>query len=129
VRTAVPPRQQIGDRLAAHQFAGAAALDHDERWPGWPQTELHVHPNTIEYRIHNAQDNLRVTTNDGRINEALALVLCSRHGAAVLTNDGTQFQGGCSPVHRRVIRIGVKSIDARTRRSHHRDGIASEEWS
>ena len=51
--------------------------------------ELHVHPNTIEYRIHNAQDKLLVTTNDGRIDVALALVLCSRLGAAVLTNDGT----------------------------------------
>jgi sugar diacid utilization regulator len=60
-----------------------------DRTTQWPQTELHVHPNTIEYRIHNAQDNLRVTTNDGRIKVALALVLCSRLGAAVLTNDGT----------------------------------------
>jgi DNA-binding PucR family transcriptional regulator len=77
--------------------------------------KVHVHPNTITYRIHNAQDRLRVTTNDGRIDVALALVLCSRLGAAVLTNDGTQFQGGCSPVHRRAIRIGVKSIDTRTR--------------
>jgi regulation of enolase protein 1 (concanavalin A-like superfamily) len=59
-----------------------------DRTTQWPQTKLHVHPNTIEYRIHNAQDNLRVTTNDGRIDVALALVLCSRLGAAVLTNDG-----------------------------------------
>lgn len=52
--------------------------------------KLRVHPNTIKYRIHNAQeDRLRVTTNDGRIDVALALVLCSRLGAAVLTNDGT----------------------------------------
>ena len=51
--------------------------------------KLHVHPNTIKYRIHNAQDRLRVTTNDGRIDVALALVLCSRLGAAVLTNNGT----------------------------------------
>jgi DNA-binding PucR family transcriptional regulator len=50
---------------------------------------VHVHPNTITYRIHNAQDRLRVTTNDGRIDVALALVLCSRLGAAVLTNNGT----------------------------------------
>jgi len=28
-------------------------------------------------------------TNDGRIDVALALVLCSRLGVAVLTNDGT----------------------------------------
>jgi DNA-binding PucR family transcriptional regulator len=51
--------------------------------------KLHVHPHTIKYRIHNAQDRLRVTTNDGRIDVALALVLCSRLGAAVLTNNGT----------------------------------------
>jgi DNA-binding PucR family transcriptional regulator len=51
--------------------------------------KLHVHPNTIKYRIHNAQDRLRVMTNDGRIDVALALVLCSRLGAAALTNDGT----------------------------------------
>jgi DNA-binding PucR family transcriptional regulator len=51
--------------------------------------KLHVHPNTITYRIHNAQDRLRITTNDGRIDVALALVLCSRLGAAVLTNNGT----------------------------------------
>ena len=51
--------------------------------------KLHVHPNTIKYRIHKAQDKLRVTTNDGRIDVALALVLCSQLGAAVLTNDGT----------------------------------------
>jgi DNA-binding PucR family transcriptional regulator len=50
--------------------------------------QLHVHPNTITYRIHKAQDKLRVTTNAGRIDVALALVLCSRLGAAVLTNDG-----------------------------------------
>ena len=51
--------------------------------------KLHVHPNTIKYRIHKARDKLRVTTNDGRIDVALALVLCSQLGAAVLTNDGT----------------------------------------
>ena len=51
--------------------------------------KLHVHPNTIKYRIRKAQDRLLVTTNDGRIDVALALVLCSRLGAAVLTNDGT----------------------------------------
>ena len=50
--------------------------------------KLHVHPNTIKY-LHNAQGRLRVTTNDGRIDVALALVPCSRLGAAVLTNDGT----------------------------------------
>jgi DNA-binding PucR family transcriptional regulator len=50
---------------------------------------LHVHPNTIKYRIHNAQDRLPVTTNDGRIDVALALVLGSRLGAAVRTDDGT----------------------------------------
>jgi DNA-binding PucR family transcriptional regulator len=51
--------------------------------------KLHVHPNTIKYRIHKAWDKLGVTTNDGRIDVALALVLCSQLGAAVLTNDGT----------------------------------------
>jgi DNA-binding PucR family transcriptional regulator len=51
--------------------------------------KLHVRPNTIKYRIHKAQERLLVTTNDGRIDVALALVLCGRLGAAVLTNDGT----------------------------------------
>jgi DNA-binding PucR family transcriptional regulator len=48
--------------------------------------KLHVHRNTIKYRIHNAQDKLLVTTNDGRIDVALALVLCSQLGEAVLTH-------------------------------------------
>jgi PucR C-terminal helix-turn-helix domain len=91
--------------------------------------KLHVHRNTIKYRIHKAQDKLLVTTNDGRIDVALALVLCSQLGAAVLTNDGTQFQGGCSQVHQQAIPIGVKSIDTRTRRSHYREGIAPAEGS
>jgi DNA-binding PucR family transcriptional regulator len=51
--------------------------------------KLHVHPNTIKYRIRKAQDRLLVTTNDGRIDVALALVLCSQLGAAVLTNNDT----------------------------------------
>jgi hypothetical protein len=36
-----------------------------------------------------AQDKLRVTTNDGRIDVAFALVLCIPGGAAVLTDNGT----------------------------------------
>ena len=51
--------------------------------------KLHVHPNTIKYRIQKARDKLRVTTTDGRIDVALALVRCTQLGAAVLTNDGT----------------------------------------
>ena len=51
--------------------------------------KLHVHPNTIKYRIRKARDKLRVTTNDGRVDIAVALVLCSQLGAAVLTNVGT----------------------------------------
>ena len=51
--------------------------------------KLHVHPNTIKYRIQKARDKLRVTTNDGRVDIAVALVLCSQLGAAVLTNVGT----------------------------------------
>ena len=55
----------------------------------WLQTNLHVRPNTIKYRIQKARDKLRVTTSDGRIDIALALVLCNQLGAAVLTNDAT----------------------------------------
>jgi DNA-binding PucR family transcriptional regulator len=51
--------------------------------------KLHVHPNTIKYRIHKARDKLRVRTNDGRIDIALALALCSQFGGAVLTVNGT----------------------------------------
>ena len=39
--------------------------------------KLHLHPNTIKYRIHNAQDRLLVTTNDGRIDVALARSFCA----------------------------------------------------
>jgi sugar diacid utilization regulator len=51
--------------------------------------KLHVHPNTIKYRIQKARDKLRVSTNDGRIDIALALVLCSQLGAAVLADSRT----------------------------------------
>ena len=48
---------------------------------------LHVHPNTVKYRVTKAQDKLGVTTLDGRIDVALALVLCRQLGGAVLIHD------------------------------------------
>jgi hypothetical protein len=46
---------------------------------------LHVHPNTIKYRIHKAEEKLPATTADGRVDVALALVLCSQLGHTVLS--------------------------------------------
>lgn len=46
--------------------------------------KLHVHPNTIKYRIHKAEKILQDSTNHGRIDVAVALALCSQLGEAML---------------------------------------------
>jgi DNA-binding PucR family transcriptional regulator len=46
---------------------------------------LHVHPNTVKYRIHKAESKLPAKIGGARIEVALALVLCSRLGTAVLS--------------------------------------------
>ncbi|HUO36793.1 MAG TPA: helix-turn-helix domain-containing protein [Mycobacterium sp.] len=50
--------------------------------------KLHVHPNTVKYRIHKAEERLPVRGVEGRVDLALALVLCSQLGCAVLADHG-----------------------------------------
>jgi sugar diacid utilization regulator len=48
---------------------------------------LHVHPNTIKYRITKAEEKLGGTTLEGRVDVSLALVLCHQLGDSVLVSD------------------------------------------
>jgi DNA-binding PucR family transcriptional regulator len=48
---------------------------------------LHIHPNTVKYRVHKAEEKLQLPSSGGRIDVALALILCAQLGSAVLAHD------------------------------------------
>ena len=51
---------------------------------------LHIHPNTVKYRIQKAEEKLRVPSSDGRVDVTVALVLCEQLGSSVLALDHEQ---------------------------------------
>ena len=48
--------------------------------------ELHLHSNSVKYRVHRAIERRGRPINDGRLDIEIALLLCHWYGNAVLTN-------------------------------------------
>jgi len=74
-----PDTARLRETLAVYLTTGSAYTTTADR--------LHIHPNTVKYRIQKAEEKLRVPSSDGRVDVTVALVLCEQLGSSVLALD------------------------------------------
>jgi len=74
-----PETARLRETLAVYLTTGSAYRTTADR--------LHIHPNTVKYRIQKAEEKLRVPSSDGRVDVTVALVLCEQLGSSVLALD------------------------------------------